>query len=316
MAGRVEGKVALITGCGSGIGRATALLFGREGAKVMVADYDPEGGQRTVKAIKEAREAAVFHPADVSNPQAVDGLMDKVVETYGRLDCAFNNAGIEGQMALTPECSLENWNRVIAINLTGVFMCMKYEIPLMLQHGGGSIVNTASGRAWLGLRGAGLRRRQAWRCRADEGRRARIRPEGDPRQCGLSRICPHADGRAGAGKAKDRQPYWFHRPDNALIVMAGLWRWQESPDGFQKTFAIITTRANAVMAPIHDRMPVIIDPARLDTWMDVSTTDLAPAKSMLASAPEDWLMAERASPLLNNVKNDGPELLVVTPSDG
>jgi NAD(P)-dependent dehydrogenase (short-subunit alcohol dehydrogenase family) len=153
MAGRVEGKVALITGGGSGIGRATALLFGREGAKVMVADYDPEGGERTVKAIKEAGGAAVFHPADVSNPQAVDGLMDKVVETYGRLDCAFNNAGIEGQMALTPECSLENWNRVIAINLTGVFLCMKYEIPLMLQHGGGSIVNTASGAGLVGLAG-------------------------------------------------------------------------------------------------------------------------------------------------------------------
>ena len=76
--------------------------------------------------------------------------MHKVVETYGRLDCAFNNAGIEGQMADTPECSLENWNRVIAINLTGVFLCMKYEIPLMLQHGGGNIVNTASAAGLVG----------------------------------------------------------------------------------------------------------------------------------------------------------------------
>jgi NAD(P)-dependent dehydrogenase (short-subunit alcohol dehydrogenase family) len=144
MAGRVENKVALITGGGSGIGRATALLFGREGAKVLVADHNAEGGERTVKTIKEERGTAIFHAADVSNPRDVDGLMHKVVETYGRLDCAFNNAGIEGQMADTPECSLENWNRVIAINLTGVFLCMKHEIPLMLKHGGGSIVNTAS----------------------------------------------------------------------------------------------------------------------------------------------------------------------------
>ena len=153
MAGRVENKVALITGGGSGIGRATALLFGREGAKVMVADYDPEGGEHTVKTIKETGGAAVFHAADVSNPQHVDGLMHKVVETYGRLDCAFSNAGIEGQRRETPECSLDNWNRVIAINLTGVFLCMKYEIPLMLKHGGGSIVNTASAAGLVGLAG-------------------------------------------------------------------------------------------------------------------------------------------------------------------
>jgi NAD(P)-dependent dehydrogenase (short-subunit alcohol dehydrogenase family) len=154
MAGRVEGKVALITGGGSGIGRATALLFGREGAKVLVADYNAEGGERTVKTIKEAGGTAVFHAADVSNPQDVDALMHKLVETYGRLDCAFNNAGIEGQMGDTPECSFENWNRVIAINLTGVFLCMKYEIPLMLRHGGRAIVNTASAAGPVGLSGA------------------------------------------------------------------------------------------------------------------------------------------------------------------
>jgi len=153
MAGRVEGKVALITGGGSGIGRATALLFGREGAKVLVADYNAEGGEHTVKTIKEAGGTAIFHAADVSNPQDVDGMVHKVVETYGRLDCAFNNAGIEGQMGDTPGCSLENWNRVIAINLTGVFLCMKYEIPLMLKHGGGSIVNTASAAGLVGLAG-------------------------------------------------------------------------------------------------------------------------------------------------------------------
>jgi NAD(P)-dependent dehydrogenase (short-subunit alcohol dehydrogenase family) len=154
MAGRVDGKVALITGGGSGIGRATALLFGREGAKVVVADYNTEGGDRTVKTINEAGGAALFHAADVSNPQNVEALIKKVVESYGRLDCAFNNAGIEGEFATTPKCSMENWQRVISINLTGVFLCMKYEIEQMLKNGGGAIVNTASAAGLVGLAGS------------------------------------------------------------------------------------------------------------------------------------------------------------------
>jgi NAD(P)-dependent dehydrogenase (short-subunit alcohol dehydrogenase family) len=154
MAGRVDGKVALITGGGSGIGRATALLFGREGAKVVVADYNTEGGDRTVKTINEAGGAALFHAADVSNPQNVEALIKKGVESYGRLDCAFNNAGIEGEFATTPKCSMENWQRVISINLTGVFLCMKYEIEQMLKNGGGAIVNTASAAGLVGLAGS------------------------------------------------------------------------------------------------------------------------------------------------------------------
>jgi putative SOS response-associated peptidase YedK len=111
--------------------------------------------------------------------------------------------------------------------------------------------------------------------------------------------------------AQGRQPYWFHRPDNVLIVLAGLWQWQQMPDGFQLAFAIITTHANRMMAPIHDRMRVVIDTVRLDRWMSDAATDLASARSILAPAPEHWLVAERASPFVNNVKNDDPELLVV-----
>jgi NAD(P)-dependent dehydrogenase (short-subunit alcohol dehydrogenase family) len=154
MAGRVQDKIALITGGGSGIGRATALLFAKEGARVVVADYNAEGGERTMRMIKDADGEAVFHAANVSNPTDVETLVNKTVATYGRLDCAFNNAGIEGQFATTPEYTIENWNRVISINLSGVFFCLKYEIAQMLKQGGGSIVNTSSVAGLVGGAGA------------------------------------------------------------------------------------------------------------------------------------------------------------------
>jgi len=145
MAGLVQSKVVLVTGGGSGIGRATALKLAQEGASVMVADYVPEGGERTVKMIREAGSKATFVPTDVSVAKQVEAMVAKTLETYGRLDCAFNNAGIEGTFVHgTVECSEENFDRTIAINLKGVWLCMKYEIPQMLKHGGGTIVNTAS----------------------------------------------------------------------------------------------------------------------------------------------------------------------------
>ena len=145
MSGLVQSKVALVTGGGSGIGRATALKLAQEGASVMVADYVPEGGERTVKMIREAGGRATFAPTDVSVAKQVEAMLAKTLETYGRLDCAFNNAGIEGTFVHgTVECSEENFDRTIAINLKGVWLCMKYEISQMLKQGGGSIVNTAS----------------------------------------------------------------------------------------------------------------------------------------------------------------------------
>jgi NAD(P)-dependent dehydrogenase (short-subunit alcohol dehydrogenase family) len=154
MAGRVSGKVALITGGGSGIGRATAILFAREGAKIVIADYNREGGEQTVKMIKTAGGEASFVEANVAVAKQAEAMVAKTVEVYGRLDCAFNNAGIEGQMGGNiAECSEENWGRIIAINLTGVFLCMKYELPQMLKQGGGSIVNTASAAGLIGLPG-------------------------------------------------------------------------------------------------------------------------------------------------------------------
>ena len=153
MAGCLDGKVALITGAGSGIGRASALTCAREGAKVIVADIVVEGGEETVQLVKNAGGEASFIKVDVSNAAGVEAMISKVVETYGRIDCAHNNAGIEGQVAPTDEYSEEMFSRVIAINLTGVWLCMKYEIPHMLKQGSGAIVNTASGAGLVGVAG-------------------------------------------------------------------------------------------------------------------------------------------------------------------
>ena len=151
MAGLLQGKVALVTGGGSGIGRATALRLAREGARVMIADYVPEGAERTVKLIKEAGGEANCMAADVSVTKQVEMMVNKTVETYGRIDCAFNNAGIEGSVGDTISCTEENFDRVVAIDLKAVWLCMKYEIPQMLKQGGGTIVNTASIAGLLGF---------------------------------------------------------------------------------------------------------------------------------------------------------------------
>jgi NAD(P)-dependent dehydrogenase (short-subunit alcohol dehydrogenase family) len=153
MAGLLQGKVALVTGGGSGIGRASSLAFAREGAKVVVADVAVEGGEETVKLIKQAGGEALFVKADVSKAAEVEALVNAAISTFGRLDCAHNNAGIEGAAATTVNYSAEAWDRVIAINLTGVWLCMKYEIPQMLKTGGGAIVNTASTAGLVGYKG-------------------------------------------------------------------------------------------------------------------------------------------------------------------
>ena len=145
MAGRVEGKVALVTGGASGIGRATALTFAREGAKLVVADMNDEGGQQTVHMITENGGEATFVQVDVTSTSAVEAMLAKTVEIYGRLDCAHNNAGIAGRIrAPLHECPEDVWDQVLAINLKGVWLCMKYEILQMLHQGSGAIVNTAS----------------------------------------------------------------------------------------------------------------------------------------------------------------------------
>src|ERR1700692_1208374 len=153
MAGILQGKVALVTGGGSGIGRATSLRLAKEGAKIMIGDYVPEGAERTVKMIKEAGGEASCIATDVSFAKQVEAMINKTIETYGRIDCAFNNAGIEGKFSDTILCTEENFDRTIAIDLKSVWLCMKYEIPQMLKQGGGSIVNTGSAAGLIGLPG-------------------------------------------------------------------------------------------------------------------------------------------------------------------
>ncbi len=153
MPGRLDNKIALVTGAGSGIGRATALVFAREGAKVVVSDIVVEGGEETVQQIKAAGGEALFVKADVSKAADVEALITQTVETYGRLDCAFNNAGIEGGVKPTIDCTEEEFDRTIAVNLTGVWLCMKYELQQMLSQGGGAIVNTASVAGLIGFPG-------------------------------------------------------------------------------------------------------------------------------------------------------------------
>lgn len=139
-----DGKVALVTGGASGIGRAAAQLYARDGAKVIVSDVSEQGGAETVRLVEEAGGQATFVRADVSNPQECETLVRRALEAYGRLDCAFNNAGIGGEQNLTADYSLEGWAQVLGVNLSGVFYCMKYEIPAMLKNGGGAIVNMSS----------------------------------------------------------------------------------------------------------------------------------------------------------------------------
>jgi NAD(P)-dependent dehydrogenase (short-subunit alcohol dehydrogenase family) len=144
LAHSLVGRVALITGGGSGIGRASALAFAREGAQVMVSDIDIAGGQETARLIAERGGEAVFIPADVSDGEQVAQLVAATIARYGRLDCAHNNGGIEGPLATVVDMAEADWDRVIDVNLKGVWWCLRHEIPAMLARGGGAIVNTAS----------------------------------------------------------------------------------------------------------------------------------------------------------------------------
>jgi NAD(P)-dependent dehydrogenase (short-subunit alcohol dehydrogenase family) len=150
----LKDKVALITGGSSGIGRAVALAWAREGAKVVVSDVDRGGGEETVGQVRTAGGEAIFIAADVGKPEECEALVRGAVEKFGRLDIACNNAGIGGPQAPTADYPLDGWAQVIGINLSGVFYGMKYQLPAMLKNGGGAIINMASILGAVGFSGA------------------------------------------------------------------------------------------------------------------------------------------------------------------
>jgi NAD(P)-dependent dehydrogenase (short-subunit alcohol dehydrogenase family) len=151
--GMFAGKVAFVTGAANGIGRAAAEAFAREGADVVLADLSEEGNQETARLVEKAGGRALAVRCDVSRAEDVRAALDKTVETFGRLDFAFNNAGVEQPVTPVADVTEEEWDRIIDVDLRGVFLCMKHEIPLMLKQGGGAIVNTSSGAGVKGIAG-------------------------------------------------------------------------------------------------------------------------------------------------------------------
>src|SRR5918997_6713731 len=151
--GSYAGKVAFVTGAAGGIGRATALAFAHEGASVVVADISEQRVQETARMIEEAGGRALAVACDVTRSEDVKAALEETIETFGRLDVAFNNAGVENEGKPMAEVTEEEWDRTLAVNLRGVFLCMKHEVPLLLEQGGGAIVNTSSGAGVKGFPG-------------------------------------------------------------------------------------------------------------------------------------------------------------------
>jgi len=146
----LKDKVAIVTGAGSGIGRATAIRLAADGARVIAADINGAHCEQTWSMLKAAGAEAVWQRVDLTKAAEVETLVAFAVKTFGRLDCAVNNAGIQGEIVATVDCSEENWDRIIGINLKGVFLCLKYELRQMLSQGSGAIVNTASNFGLVG----------------------------------------------------------------------------------------------------------------------------------------------------------------------
>ena len=146
-----KGRVAMVTGAASGIGRSAAVLFARHGAKVAISDLQADALQETARLIKAAGGEAVCTAGDVADPDAVKAMVDAPIKAFGRLDCAFNNAGYNGIAGTVADVTQDDWHRMMDINATSVYLCMKHEIPAMVARGGGAIVNTSSGMGLFAL---------------------------------------------------------------------------------------------------------------------------------------------------------------------
>ena len=196
---RFDDRTALVTGGGSGIGREAALLFAERGARVVVADLATAGGEGTAEAIRERGGEAVFVRTDVTRADEVAAMVDTALSSFGRLDCAINSAGTATFVRTrTHEFTEEEWRRVIDVNLTGVWLCMKREIEPMLEGGGGAIVNLSSIYGLVAAAGhRRLHREQARGGGAHQDGRARLREAEDPGERPQSRVYPDRDGRGG-----------------------------------------------------------------------------------------------------------------------
>lgn len=150
---RFAGKVAFVTGATSGIGQTTAIAFAREGARVVVADIAEKGVQETARLIEEDGSSALAVTCDVSKAADVKAAVERAVTTFGRIDVAFNNAGVEQPYGAIADVTEDDWDRIVAINLRGVFLCVKYQVPVMLRQGGGAIVNMSSSAGVIGING-------------------------------------------------------------------------------------------------------------------------------------------------------------------
>jgi NAD(P)-dependent dehydrogenase (short-subunit alcohol dehydrogenase family) len=154
MSGVLEGKVVIVTGAGGGIGSAACAVLAEAGARLMVTDVSQEMSERAAKAVRDAGGEVEVHPADLGSEEQIAGLVDATVKRFGRLDGAFNNAGVEQRNKPLADLTLEEWDHAIRIDLTAVFLCVKHQVKAMLTTGGGSIVNTASSLGQVGLAGA------------------------------------------------------------------------------------------------------------------------------------------------------------------
>ena len=193
MSGRFAGRGILVTGAGSGIGRAAAQLFADEGGRVVVVDQDENEAQATVKSIRQAGGEALAIGADVSREADCRGMVERALAAYGRLHVAFNNAGIGASGFAVADEEEVTWSRLIDVNLKGIFLAMKYEIPAMVSAGGGAIVNTASVAGLVGERGIGAYAASTRRGRPHAHRRARLYRSGRPHQRGLPGRYSHAN---------------------------------------------------------------------------------------------------------------------------
>lgn len=197
------GKTVLVTGAAGGIGRVTALAFGQAGARVAVSDVSVAAGEETAALIKQAGGEAIFIRADVTRASEVEALIAQVVASYGRLDCAFNNAGIEEENLPTAQCEEGLFDRIMSVNVKGVWLCMKYEILQMQKQGGGSIVNTAS---VAGLVGAPLQPAYAASKHAVVGLTKTAAAEYGKSGIRINSVCPGIINTSMMDRALEREP--------------------------------------------------------------------------------------------------------------